>query len=70
MRSLQALAMLYKISKSYGENNEIGIMWNDPELNINWPSNEPIVSEKDKNNSYIKDINFQKYNDLERLKCQ
>ena len=31
-------------------------MWNDPELNINWPSNNPIVSEKDKNNYFIKHV--------------
>ena len=37
----------YKISKLYGESEEIGIMWNDPDLKIPWPHREPIISKKD-----------------------
>ena len=28
--------------------SEAGIMWNDPILNIKWPTNKPIISDKDK----------------------
>ena len=27
------------------------LQWNDPDININWPINKPIMSHKDKNNS-------------------
>ena len=30
--------------------SETGIMWNDPILNIKWPTNKPIISDKDKKN--------------------
>jgi len=30
--------------------SEVGIMWNDPILNIKWPTNNPIISDKDKKN--------------------
>jgi len=59
--------VIYKISKLYGDSNEIGIRWNDPDLNIEWPNNDPIISEKDKKNLLIKDIDFEKYNDLGKL---
>ena len=28
----------------------MGILWNDKDLNINWPVKNPIISKKDKNN--------------------
>ena len=56
--------VIYKISKLYGESKEIGILWNDPDLNIEWPNKNPIISKKDKKNFLVKDIKFQKYGDL------
>ena len=40
----------FKVSSYWHPNDEIGIPWNDPELNINWPIREnemPIVADKD-----------------------
>ena len=40
----------YKCSDFYHPNDEGGIAWNDPELNIGWPipeGTQPILSEKD-----------------------
>ena len=48
------LIVIYKISKLYVQSKEIGVRWDDPDLNIDWPKKSPIISEKDKNNSYIK----------------
>lgn len=39
----------YKCTQYYNPNNESGILWNDPQLNIDWGINNPLVSEKDKN---------------------
>lgn len=38
---------LYKCTDFYIPSDESGLIWNDPQLNIEWPINEPILSEKD-----------------------
>lgn len=38
----------YKCSQLYHREAEQGIIWNDPELNIDWKVDQPLVSEKDK----------------------
>ena len=38
----------YKCTNIYDANNEKGIIWNDQKINIKWPINNPILSEKDK----------------------
>jgi dTDP-4-dehydrorhamnose 3,5-epimerase len=37
----------YKCTNYYDKASEGGILWNDPELNINWGVAETIISEKD-----------------------
>ena len=32
-----------------GPKNESGILWNDPEVGIEWPVKDPVLSDKDKN---------------------
>ena len=39
--------VLYKVSQEYSPENEKGIIWNDPEINIAWPIDKPILQEKD-----------------------
>jgi dTDP-4-dehydrorhamnose 3,5-epimerase len=38
----------YKCSNVYNKPSEGGILFNDPQLNIDWTIKEPIVSEKDR----------------------
>jgi dTDP-4-dehydrorhamnose 3,5-epimerase len=47
----------YKCSEFYSRSNERGILWNDSELGIEWPVQNPILSEKDKNNRPFREIN-------------
>ncbi|WP_099209623.1 dTDP-4-dehydrorhamnose 3,5-epimerase [Thermococcus henrietii] len=40
--------VVYKVDNVYAPDYEGGIIWNDPELSIDWPVDEPIISEKDR----------------------
>jgi dTDP-4-dehydrorhamnose 3,5-epimerase len=37
----------YKCTDYYDPSSEGGVIWNDAELKITWPSDDPIVSDKD-----------------------
>jgi dTDP-4-dehydrorhamnose 3,5-epimerase len=37
----------YKCTGIYNNNCESGILWNDPEIGIEWPVKDPILSQKD-----------------------
>jgi len=39
--------LIYRVDNLYSSENENGIIWNDPTININWPINNPIISNKD-----------------------
>ena len=39
--------VFYKVSNEYSQENEGGIKWNDPTINISWAIEQPIISEKD-----------------------
>lgn len=47
---------LYKVSEYYSAEKEIGVMWNDPDIGVKWPTSNPVLSEKDKTNPALKDI--------------
>ena len=46
----------YKCSNFYSPQDEKGILWNDPDLNIDWPVESPILSDKDRLNPRLKDM--------------
>jgi dTDP-4-dehydrorhamnose 3,5-epimerase len=46
----------YKCSDFYAPECEGGIFWSDPDVAIDWPLDSPIVSEKDAQYSWLKDI--------------
>jgi dTDP-4-dehydrorhamnose 3,5-epimerase len=53
--------VIYKTTKEYSPEHEAGILWNDPELGIDWRTKEPIISKKDSVLPLLKDAknNFQ-----------
>lgn len=49
--------LLYKTSNEYSPSNDRGILWNDPDINVDWKLDfEPILSEKDKKQPLLKNV--------------
>lgn len=46
--------IIYKVDNLYAPDHEGGILWNDSDINIQWPVDEQILSDKDKKNMTLK----------------
>jgi dTDP-4-dehydrorhamnose 3,5-epimerase len=46
----------YKCDASYAPQAEAGILWNDPDLKIDWPVAAPLISTKDQQNPQLRDL--------------
>jgi dTDP-4-dehydrorhamnose 3,5-epimerase len=46
----------YKCTDLYNPSADGGILWNDPDINIDWPSDTPVLSDKDARLPRLKDI--------------
>jgi len=44
---------LYKCTTYYDPQDEYGILWNDPAIDISWPGDEFVISEKDAANGQL-----------------
>ncbi len=51
-----AADFLYKCSDYYHPEHEHTLLWNDPDVGVQWPVSEPILSEKDKKGVPLKDL--------------
>lgn len=47
---------LYKVTNIYHKESEGGIRWNDPELAIQWDVEHPVLSARDADLGYLKDM--------------
>jgi dTDP-4-dehydrorhamnose 3,5-epimerase len=47
--------VMYKVTEEYSPENDSGIIWNDPDIAIDWGINTPILSEKDSKLPGLKD---------------
>jgi len=47
--------LLYKCSVEYSPSHDTGIIWNDPDIGIEWPIDNPLLSGKDMNLPSLKD---------------
>ncbi|WP_322906585.1 dTDP-4-dehydrorhamnose 3,5-epimerase [Paenibacillus sp. SGZ-1009] len=50
--------VLYKVDQYYSPEYDRGIRWNDTELNIDWPVDDPILSDKDQKHPFFKQAEF------------
>ncbi|GAB3008172.1 dTDP-4-dehydrorhamnose 3,5-epimerase [Cyclobacterium sediminis] len=48
-------AIQYFVSQFYAPGSEKGIKWDDPKINIQWPVDVAVISEKDNNHPYLND---------------
>jgi dTDP-4-dehydrorhamnose 3,5-epimerase len=46
----------YKCTEYYAPESERGIIWNDPEINIQWPIADPVLSPKDTRHPTLREI--------------
>jgi dTDP-4-dehydrorhamnose 3,5-epimerase len=57
--ALEVSSVLYKCTNIYNKPSESGIHWADPDLKIDWKVNQPIVSEKDLELKFLKDLTLE-----------
>ena len=48
--------VIYLVSDFYSPKSEETLLWNDPDISINWPIKPVIISDKDNQGKYFKDI--------------
>jgi dTDP-4-dehydrorhamnose 3,5-epimerase len=46
----------YKCTEFYTPQNELTLAWNDPDIGIQWPLDNPQLSEKDAHGPRLKDL--------------
>lgn len=57
----RAVDYIYLVDKYYDGSDTRAIAWDDPDLNINWPVKDPIISERDKHNPRLRDLFPEKF---------
>jgi dTDP-4-dehydrorhamnose 3,5-epimerase len=48
--------VVYKVSSYYEGETERGIAWDDPAIGVQWPVDEPLVSDRDRANPRLEEI--------------
>ena len=52
---------MYLVSEYWDNSKAKGFVWNDPDMGINWPIKDPILSDRDKKNPRIRDVYPEKF---------
>jgi len=48
--------VIYKVDNVYAPDYEGGLIWNDADINVEWPIKKPTVSQKDRNLLTLKEL--------------
>jgi dTDP-4-dehydrorhamnose 3,5-epimerase len=51
-----AADVTYKVDAVYDRELDVAIAWNDPELGIDWPLSDPVLSERDRGAPRLSDV--------------
>ena len=54
----EEVVVLYKVSHYYDPKTELGFRFDDPDIGINWPIKDPILSKKDAAAPYLKELHY------------
>ena len=46
----------YKCTEFYSPKDELAIRWDDPDIGIEWPLKEPLLSERDAKGLRLRDV--------------
>ena len=52
---------IYLVDQYWDNSKAHGVAWNDPDLNIKWPIENPILSERDQNNPTLREMFPEKF---------
>jgi dTDP-4-dehydrorhamnose 3,5-epimerase len=48
--------VIYRVSRYYDPDLEMGVAWDDPEIGIHWPITDPVLSDRDRNTPRLAEI--------------
>lgn len=57
----EAVHYIYLVDAYYDGIDTRAVAWDDPDLAIDWPIKDPIISERDKNNPRLRDLFPEKF---------
>ena len=48
--AIEPIELIYFVTNEYDGSDELGFAWDDPEVGISWPIDDPILSDRDREN--------------------
>lgn len=54
--SAEGVDYIYLVDAYYDGSDTRAIIWDDPDLNINWPVKKPLISERDQSNPRLREL--------------
>jgi dTDP-4-dehydrorhamnose 3,5-epimerase len=50
------IVLQYLVDRYYSGDDEFGVAWDDPSLGIDWPTTQPILSDRDRSNPSLAEV--------------
>ncbi len=61
MTGTEPVNYIYLVDAYWDGSDTRAVAWNDPDLNIKWPIDNPIISERDRNNPKLRELFPEKF---------
>lgn len=52
----ETVDFVYKVGSYYDPATEMGLAWDDPDIGVEWPVSEPLVSDRDRQNPTLREL--------------